>query len=120
MENFLHPVTWGILFMIGLIFSLKYFFSSENIFRKILMTHIMLFMIFMIDLKVTHFFAGSYIINIVLIPLLLMGIFITMYIEDYYTYKKSSKTDAEKRIFIKNTFQYLLVISFLVIVYWMF
>lgn len=55
MENFLHPVTWGILFMIGLIFSLKYFFSSENIFRKILMTHIMLFMIFMIDLKVTHF-----------------------------------------------------------------
>ncbi len=120
MENFLHPITWGIVFTIGLIFSLKYFLNNGNIFRKILITLIILFMIFLIDLKVTHFFAGSYIINVILLPLLLMGIFITMYIEDYYTYKKSSKTDADKRDFIKNTFQYLFVISFLVIVYWIF
>ena len=120
MENFLHPITWGIVFTIGLIFSFKYLFNSENIFRKILIVHIILFMIFLIDIKATHLFAASYIINVILLPLLLMGIFVTMYIEDYYTYKKSRKTDTDKKIIIKNTIQYFLVVSFLVIVYWIF
>lgn len=118
MDFLLHPIAWCIVFLFGIFNLLKYFNENISIFRRMLAVEMILFLMYVIDLKSTKFISEKYFVQNYFVPILLIGIFFTMYVEDYKKFQVSEKDEEEKRSFRKLSMQYLVVILFFVVVYW--
>lgn len=118
MENFLHPITWLIVFTIGIITAIQFFLKNKNIFRRIGIVFIILILYMAMDYSTIHIWTKYYIVDEIIVPILLVGFILTLYLEDYWMYKKSDKNNDVQRAFVKNTIQYFFVVVFLIVVYW--
>lgn len=118
MDFLFHPVTWCIVFLFGIFNLLKYFNKTKSIFRRILAIEMITFIIYVIDLKSTKLISENYFIENYFVPILLIGIFFTMYVEDYKKFQVIDKNEEVRRNFRNLSMQYLLVVLFFIIVYW--
>ena len=117
MERLFQPITWGIIFLIGIVMAIQYFFRNKNMFRRLGIIHIIFIMYLAMDYMFMHLFTEYYLINKFILPILVIGFMTTMYLEDYYDYKKQK---LNKREMIKNTLKYLYVVLFIIFAFWIY
>ena len=118
MDYLLHPVTWCVVFLFGIFKLLKYFNKTKSIFRRILAIEMVMFLMYVIDLKSTKIISENYFIQNYFAPIILISIFLTMYVEDYKRFQDGEKNEEMQREFRSLSMQYLVVILFFVLVYW--
>lgn len=118
MGNLFKPTTWVIIFLIGIVASVQYFFKNKNIFRRIGIIHIIFIMYLAMDYMAIHLFTEYYFVNKFVLPILVIGFMTTMYLEDYYDYKKNKAIS--KREMIKNTLKYFYVVIFIIFAFWIY
>lgn len=114
MDNLLHPITWGILFTVGIVYTYMQF--KEKKIDKILMIHIIALMIYSIDCNTVHFLSKNRYVSYVGLPLFVTSFCANLFSEDYIIYRKNPNNE-NKKILIKSLVEYIIIISFFIFVF---
>ncbi len=117
MENLFQPMTWVIIFLIGIVTAIQYFYKNKSIFRRLGIIHIILIMYLAMDYMFIHLFTEYYFVNKFILPAVVIGFMTTMYLEDYCDYKKQ---EISKREMMKNTLKYFYVVLFIIFAFWIY
>lgn len=117
MNLLLHPLTWCIVFVVGIIYAVAYVYKKKGILKGILMFQIILLLLYALDCNSMQYFGKIYQFREFFVPILLISIFLTMYLEEYIEYKNSEFKENNKKKFLNITIQYLLVIGFFIFIF---
>lgn len=112
-----HNITWIIVFLLGICLCIKYFAKETDIYRKILIVQCALVMFLAVDYIGLHIVTKYRTANKYLLPILIISIVVTMYMNDFHYYKQNKNEENLRNLKI-TALKYVLVIIFYAFLCW--